>query len=57
MIGVFYRGGRLCDLGNLDLSFDLVKVVGKRNYFDKVNRFINIVKVIKYLFFIYIFFF
>lgn len=57
MIGVFYRGGRSCDLGNLDLSFDSAKAAGKRNYLDKVNRSINIVKVIKYLSSIYIFFF
>lgn len=55
MIGVFYRGGRSCDLGNLDLSFDSAKAAGKRNYLDKVNRSINIVKVIKYLSSIYIF--
>lgn len=57
MIGVFYRGGRSCDLGNLDLSFDSAKAAGKRNYLDKVNRSINIVKVIKYLSSVYIFFF
>lgn len=57
MIGVFYRGGRSCDLGNLDLSFDSAKAAGKRNYLDKVNTSINIVKVIKYLSSIYIFFF
>lgn len=36
MIGVFYRGGRSCDLGNLDLSFDSAKAAGKRNYLVKL---------------------